>query len=133
MAYLLDVNVVSDLVRNPHGEVAEHVRRVGEANVCTSVIAAAELRFGAEKKGSTRLTHQLEAVLGALEILPFEVPADAVYGAIRARLERAGRPIGGNDFLIAAQALALGLTLVTDNESEFARVEGLKWENWVRR
>jgi tRNA(fMet)-specific endonuclease VapC len=133
MAYLLDTNVVSDLVRNPQGAVAEHVRRVGEANVCTSVIAAAELRFGVEKKGSLRLSRQLEAVLGALEILPFEVPADAVYGEIRARLERAGRPIGGNDLLIAAHALALGLTLVTDNESEFACVEGLKWENWVRR
>ncbi len=113
--------------------VVEHVRRVGEANVCTSVIAAAELRFGAEKKGSIRQSRQLEAVLGALEILPFEVPADAVYGEIRARLERAGRPIGGNDLLIAAHALALDLTLVTDNEAEFARVEGLKWENWVRR
>jgi tRNA(fMet)-specific endonuclease VapC len=113
--------------------VVEHVRRVGEANVCTSVIVAAELRFGAQKKGSLRLTRQLEAVLGALETLPFEVPADAVYGEIRARLETAGRPIGGNDLLIAAHALALGLTLVTDNASEFARVEGLKWENWVRR
>ena len=92
MAYLLDTNVVSDLVRNPQGRVVEHVRRVGEANVCTSVIAAAELRFGAEKKGSLRLTRQLEAVLDALEILPFEVPADVVYGEIRARLEGAGRP-----------------------------------------
>jgi tRNA(fMet)-specific endonuclease VapC len=133
MAYLLDTNVVSDLVRNPQGAVVEHVRRVGEANVCTSVIAAAELRFGAEKKGSIRLARQLEAVLGALEVLPFEVPADAVYGEIRARLERAGRPIGGAGLLIAAHALMLGLTLVTDNASEFARVEGLKWENWVRR
>ena len=133
MDYLLDTNVVSDLVRNPQGAVVEHVRRVGEANVCTSVIVAAELRFGAEKKGSLRLSRQLEAVLGALEVLPFEVPADAVYGEIRARLERAGRPIGGNDLLIAAHALALGLTLVTDNEAEFARVEGLKWENWLRR
>ncbi len=133
MAYLLDTNVVSDLVRDPQGAVAEHVRRVGEANVCTSVIVAAELRFGAEKKASPRLTRQLEAVLGALEVLPFEVPADAVYGEIRAQLEKAGRPIGGNDLLIAAHALTLGLTLVTDNESEFARVEGLKWENWVRR
>jgi len=52
MAYLLDTNVVADLVRNPQGAVVEHVRRVGEVNVCTSVIAAAELRFGAEKKGS---------------------------------------------------------------------------------
>jgi tRNA(fMet)-specific endonuclease VapC len=90
------------------------------------------LRYGAQKKGSASLAAQLEAVLGALAILPFEPPADAAYGLIRARLERLGTPIGGNDLLIAAQAIALGLTIVTDNEAEFARVEGLKWENWLR-
>ncbi len=132
MRYLLDTNILSDLIRNPQGAVVSHIRRVGEANVCTSVIVAAELRFGAEKKGSARLSRQLEAVLGALDISPFEVPADSVYATIRARLERAGRPIGGNDLLIAAQTIALGLTLVTDNEAEFARIEGLKRENWVR-
>jgi tRNA(fMet)-specific endonuclease VapC len=132
MRYLLDTNIVSDLIRNPQGAVVAHIHRVGEANVCTSVIVAAELRFGAEKKGSARLSRQLEAVLGALDIIPFEAPADSVYATIRARLERAGRSIGGNDLLIAAQTIALGLTLVTDNEAEFARIEGLKWENWVR-
>ncbi len=132
MRYLLDTNILSDMIRNPQGAVVSHIRRVGEANVCTSVIVAAELRFGAEKKGSARLSRQLEAVLGALDISPFEVPADSVYATIRARLERAGRPIGGNDLLIAAQTIALGLTLVTDNEAEFARIEGLKRENWVR-
>ena len=71
-------------------------------------------------------------MLSALTILPFAPPADAAYGAIRARLERARRPIGGNGLLIAAQAMALGLTVVTDNEAEFARVEGLRCENWLR-
>ena len=83
------------------------------------------------EKGSPRLTAQLEAVLGALEVLPFEAPADAVYGLIRNRLEQAGRPIGGNDLLIAAQAVALGYTIVTDNEGEFARIDGLPHENWL--
>jgi tRNA(fMet)-specific endonuclease VapC len=67
-----------------------------------------------------------------LEILPFEAPADAVYGRLRASLERVGRPIGGNDLLIAAQATALGYTIVTDNEREFSRIEGLACENWLR-
>jgi len=78
MRYLLDTNIVSDLVRRPQGRIAEHIRRVGEAQVCTSVIVAAELRYGAAKKGSERLTAQLDAVLEALDILPFETPADAV-------------------------------------------------------
>jgi tRNA(fMet)-specific endonuclease VapC len=132
MRHLLDTNVVSDLVRNPQGRVAEHIRRVGEAQVCTSIIVAAELRYGAPKKGSPRLATQLEAVLGALDVLPFEVPADTAYGQIRTRLEQIGRPIGGNDLLIAAQAVALGYTIVTDNEGEFARIDGLLRENWLK-
>lgn len=132
MRYLLDTNVVSDLIRNPQGRVTEHIRRVGEAQVCTSIIVAAELRYGATKRGSLRLTNQLEAVLGALDVLPFEAPADAAYGLIRTQLEQAGTPIGGNDLLIAAQTIALGYTIVSDNEREFARIEGLPRENWLR-
>jgi tRNA(fMet)-specific endonuclease VapC len=131
MRYLLDTNIVSDLVRRPQGRVAEHIREIGEARVCTSVIVAAELRYGAVQMGSQRLTAQLDAVLEALDILPFETPADAVYGAIRARPEQAGQPIGANDLLIAAHALAAGCALVTDNESEFGRIEGLPRENWL--
>lgn len=133
MRYFLDTNIVSDLVRNPQGRVAERIRKVGEAKICTSIIVAAELRYGATKKGSRRLTTQLETVLAALEVLPFEVPADAHYGSVRTRLEQAGKPIGANDLLIAAQALSLGYTLVTDNEREFCRVPGLRSENWLRK
>jgi tRNA(fMet)-specific endonuclease VapC len=133
MRYLLDTNIVSDLVRDPGGRVARHIREVGEALVCTSIIVAAELRYGATKKGSPRLNAQLEAVLGALEVLPFAAPADTVYGLLRARLEQAGQPIGGNDLLIAAQAVALGYAVVTDNEREFARIEELPRENWLRQ
>ena len=132
MRYLLDTNIVSDLVRNPQGKVAQHIRKVGEAQVCTSIIVAAELRYGATKKGSPRLLAHLEAVLGALEVLPFEVPADAAYGLLRTRLEQVGRPIGANDLLIAAQTLSLGYTIVTDNDREFAHVEDLRRENWLR-
>src|SRR5437773_6952167 len=126
MRYLLDTNIVSDLVRNPQGRVAQHIRKVGEAQVCTSIIVAAELRYGAAKKGSPRLSAQLEAVLGVLAVLPFETPADAAYGLLRTRLEQAGTPIGANDLLIAAQTLSLGSTIVTDNEKEFTRVRSLR-------
>lgn len=132
MRYLLDTNIVSDLVRNPQGRVMHRIREVGEAQVCTSIIVAAELRYGAAKKESPRLTAQLEVVLGALDVLPFEAPADTAYGRLRARLEQAGQPIGGNDLLIAAQAVALGYAVVTDNEREFARIDGLPRENWLR-
>ena len=132
MRYILDTNIISDLVRRPNGRVTQHIRRVGEAQVCTSIIVAAELRYGATKRQSRRLATQLEAVLSALEVLPFEAPADAVYGLLRARLEQSGQPIGGNDLLIAAQTMALSHTLVTDNEREFARIDDLPCENWLR-
>ena len=131
MRYLLDTNIVSAVIRDPQGHVTERIREVGEANVATSIIVAAELRYGAAKKGSARLTAQVEAVLGALEVLPFEDPADCVYGVLRAGLEQKGQPIGGNDLLIAAHALSLGFTLVTANEREFSKIEDLPCENWL--
>ena len=130
--YLLDTNIVSDLIRNPQGRAAAKIAEVGEDAVATSIIVAAELRYGATKKASPRLTAQLEAVLGALEVIALETPVDASYGAARVALEAAGTPIGANDLLIAAQALALDMIVVTDNEREFARVDGLKLENWLR-
>jgi tRNA(fMet)-specific endonuclease VapC len=133
LRFLLDTNIVSSLVRDPHGPVARRIAEAGERRVCTSVIVAAELRYGAVKRSSSRLTAQLEAVLGALDVLPLEPPADVRYGELRARLEQAGQLIGPNDLLIAAQALALGCVIVTDNEREFSRVDGLRVENWLRR
>jgi len=132
MRHLLDTNIVSDLVRNPQGRIAMRIAEAGEDAVCTSVIVAAELRYGAAKKGSERLTAQLERVLAGLQIVPLEEPADVAYGKVRAQLEAAGTPIGGNDMLIAAHALSLGCSVVTDNEREFARVAGLSVSNWLR-
>jgi tRNA(fMet)-specific endonuclease VapC len=129
--FLLDTNIVSDLVRHPQGRAAAKIAELGEDAVATSIIVAAELRYGAVKKGSARLATQLEAVLGALEVLPLEAPADTAYGDTRVALEAAGTPIGGNDLLIAAQALALDMTVVTANVSAFSRVRGLKVENWL--
>jgi len=131
LRYLLDTNIVSELVRNPHGVVTDQIVRVGEESICTSIIVAGELRFGAEKKGSERLTFQLEAVLSAIEILPLEEPVDKQYARLRYHLEKAGTPIGPNDMLIAAHALSLGLTLVSANQREFSRVPGLSVEDWL--
>ena len=129
--YLLDTNILSDLVRHPQGRIAQQIARVGEDAVCTSIIVAAELRFGTAKRQSPALTQRVEAILTALEILPLDAPADARYAQLRWHLEAAGTPIGPNDMLIAAHALAEGYTLVTANLGEFARVPNLPVCNWL--
>jgi tRNA(fMet)-specific endonuclease VapC len=131
LAYLLDTNILSDLMRHPAGRIANRIAQT-EQRVCTSIIVIAELKYGIAKVGSRRLAIQLAAILGGIDVLPFETPADVAYAELRTRLERAGRPIGGNDMLIAAHALALDLTLVTANEREFSRVPDLRIENWLR-
>jgi tRNA(fMet)-specific endonuclease VapC len=130
--YLLDTNTLSHLIRQPQGEVAEHIAAVGEENVLTSIIVACELRYGAVKRGSRRLTKQVEVVLGALTVRPLESDVERVYAAIRVALEKKGTPIGAHDMLIAAHARALGAVCVTDNVAEFKRVPTLKVENWLR-
>jgi tRNA(fMet)-specific endonuclease VapC len=128
---MLDTNIISDLVRNPQGKAAKQITRRGEGNICTSIIVAAELRYGCAKSGSTRLLKAVEDLLAEMNILPFDVPADGEYGGIRAELEAAGKPIGANDLLIAAHATATGATIVTANTAEFKRIRGLKVENWL--
>ena len=130
MRYMLDTNIVSDLVRRPGGNVARRAVALERDAIAISVVVAAELRYGAARRGSVRLSRQLEAVLSAIETLPLDEPADRHYGAIRADLERTGRPIGHNDLLIAAHARALGATLVTNNVREFSRVPDLEIEDW---
>jgi tRNA(fMet)-specific endonuclease VapC len=132
MRYLLDTNIVSDLMKTPNGKSATRIAEVGEENVCTSIIVACELRYGVAKKRSVELQRRLQSVLAALDVMNLEPPVDIAYARQRARLEAAGTPIGANDLLIAAHALALDMTLVTDNEREFGRVSGLMVENWLR-
>lgn len=129
--FLLDTNILSDLVRNPQGRVARRIGSEGEKSVCTSIVVASELRFGALKSGSERLAAQLETILSAIDTLPLKPPADRHYARLRQHLEKRGSPIGPNDMLIAAHALALDCTVVTANEGEFSRVPGLKVENWL--
>jgi tRNA(fMet)-specific endonuclease VapC len=132
--YLLDTNILSDLVHHPRSGMAARqlalVRADGRQDISTSIIAAAELRYGVAKRGSTRLARQVETVLRALDVLPFEAPADVIYGRLRTDLERRGQPMGGNDLLIAAHALAAQLTLVSDDRG-FARIPELLRENWL--
>jgi tRNA(fMet)-specific endonuclease VapC len=130
--YLLDTSILSHLIRQPQGRVAARIADVGEANVLTSVIVACELRYAAAKRGSRKLTRQIEAVLGAMTIRPLESDVERVYASIRVALEKMGTPIGAHDMLIAAHARAIGAVCVTDNESEFRRVPVLKVENWLR-
>lgn len=131
LRYMLDTNIVSDLIRNPAGKVAKRLRKIGDDGVCISVVTAAELRFGAARKGSPRLSERVDQILAELTILPFGPPADESYAIIRLALEQAGQPIGPNDLLIAAHARTAGVTLVTANSREFRRVSELKIENWL--
>jgi len=130
-SYLLDTNILSDLIKHPPGTVARRIAAVGEDAVCTSIVVACELRYGAAKKGSPALSGKIGQLLETIEVLPLEDDSDQKYGEIRTTLERAGTPIGANDYMIAAHTLSLGFTLVTDNLGEFSRVAGLKVENWL--
>lgn len=131
LRYLLDTNIVSDLVRRPQGPVARRIATVGEDSICTSIIVAAELRYGARKSGSRQISERIELLLSALEILPLEPPADRRYAELRNHLSRQGTLIGPNDLLIAAHVLATDLMLVTANSREFEHVPSLRVENWL--
>lgn len=131
--YMLDTNIISDMIRNPFGSVAGQIEKLGHQDICTSIIVAAELRYGCAKKGSPKLLARVEGVLETIPVLPLDVPADGEYGGIRAELEAAGQGIGLNDLLIAAHAYTLGLTLVTDNTREFKRIRGLSVQNWLEK
>jgi len=131
--YLLDTNIISEIIRNPAGLAARRIEQIDPKEICTSIVVAAELRYGCAKKGSARLLAKVEAVLETIPVLPLDVPADSQYGNIRSTLEAAGQTIGLNDLLIAAHAHALGLTLITDNTREFNRIRGLGVENWLER
>jgi len=131
LSYLLDTNILSDLIRHPRGRVASRIAAVGEDTICTSIIVASELRFGASKSGSTKLVNRIDIILSALDVLAIKIPADRHYADVRWELTRRGIPIGPNDLLIAAHALSLDITVVTANSGEFSRVPDLKVENWL--
>lgn len=129
--YLLDTNIISNLWKDPQGKVYQHLQKISEDNICTSLIVAAELRLGAAKRQSIALTEWVEAILSRLTVLALEEGVDQEYADIRRELEQSGQLIGSNDLLIAAHARYLGFTLVTDNLREFQRVPNLLIENWL--
>ena len=127
---MLDTNVVSEIMRDPHGFPRARIAELGADGLAISVIVAAELRYSAVKRGSDRLERQIDSAIAKLMVAPFEPPADREYARLRDHLRRAGQPIGPNDLLIAAHALALGLPLVTANVAEFEPVPGLRLIRW---
>lgn len=122
---------MSDLIRRPQGAVARAIVDRRDSEIVTSVVVAAELRYGAARKASSRLQDAVETLLRLVPVIGLEPPVDVVYGALRARLEADGIVLSPHDLLIAAHAMALDATLVTDDQA-FGRVPGLAVENWMR-
>ncbi|MBC7700357.1 type II toxin-antitoxin system VapC family toxin [Aquabacterium sp.] len=129
--FLLDTNICIYTIKQMPPAVIEQLRQHAADTLAVSSITAAELYFGVAKSGSARNRLALSQFLSGLQIMPFDQQAAEVYGDVRAHLERAGTPIGPLDTQIAAHALALGFTMVTNNTREFERVPGLKVENWA--
>jgi tRNA(fMet)-specific endonuclease VapC len=130
-AWMLDTNTLSDLIRTPRGTLVQRLSATEPDALCTSIVVACELRFGARRKGSQVLTQRVEQLLDTLTVLPLDEPADEHYADIRAELERAGTPIGSHDLFIAAHARSRDMTLITHNMREFTRVPGLRVEDWL--
>ena len=131
--YLLDTNIVSFAFRDRPPKVLSRLAQKQSSELAISAITLAELRFGADKSSAARRYHALiDTFVVRVPALPFDVAAATAYGRLRASLASRGTPIGPLDTLIAAHALSLGATLVTNNLREFRRVEGLIIEDWTR-
>lgn len=128
--YLFDTNILSALIKQPASPLADRVFTLDREMFCTSIIVASELRYGAVKKGSRKLSSRVEQLLEQIDIIPLQIDVSHHYAAIRTPLESTGKPIGSNDLFIASLCLSLGLTLITANIREFTRVPGLMAENW---
>jgi tRNA(fMet)-specific endonuclease VapC len=129
--YLLDTNILTDLIKHPDGPVRKRIAEVGEENICTSIVVACALRFGARKKNAPALTKRIEQLLQTIEVLPLAEDVDRTYAKVRTALEKKGRSIGANDLLIGAHALNERCVWVTHNGSEFAPIAGLKIDDWL--
>jgi len=131
--YLLDTNIISDLIRNREGACRRRLEALDAEvdEVGTSIVVSAELKFGALKQGAATLAKRIEAALASIPIHPLGDAVDSLYAEVRAGLERMGQPIGANNMWIAAHALSLDAILVTDNTAEFSRVARLRLENWI--
>lgn len=128
---LLDTNICIYIINQKPPHVIERFKGFSAGEIGVSSVVAAELAFGVQKTGSARNRQALELFLAPLTIAPFDAACVWSYAKLRAHLEKIGQPIGSLDTMIAAQALALDLPLVTNNEKEFSRVPKLRLENWV--
>jgi tRNA(fMet)-specific endonuclease VapC len=128
--YLLDTDSVSYALRG-QGEVGARIRDLRPSDLCISAITLAELRYGAERKGSRKLHHLIDTFASAIEVVSFDEGAAIEFGRLGNILADRGTPIGEFDVLIAAHAVALRCTLVTNNVRHFSKVPGLSVENWA--
>lgn len=130
--YMLDTDICIYIIKNKPITVLEKFRSLRPGQLSMSAITFAELMNGAKKSHQIdKNIRKLNELSEFINIMPFDRKAAVAYGDVRSILEKKGQKIGGNDLLIAAHALSVGSTLVTNNEKEFCRVEGLKVENWV--
>lgn len=132
MRFMLDTTTCVDLIRRRRERIVRRMQRLPPDDLCVSSVTLSELEYGAAKSanpGKNRFA--LAEFMTPLHVAPYDDAVAPVYGRVRAELERAGTPIGPLDTMIAAHALSLGLTVVTDNEREFRRVSGLKVQNWA--
>src|SRR3990172_3695005 len=129
--YLLDTNTCVYVIRRRPEAAFRRLDEAAADEVALSVITAFELEVGALRAQGRRYSDAVRSFLGEFSILPLDNSAREVYGRLRTGLERRGEVIGAHDMLIAAHALALDATLVTNNEKEFKRIKGLRIENWV--
>ncbi|TXT34155.1 MAG: PilT protein domain-containing protein [Comamonadaceae bacterium] len=131
--WMLDTNILSKVIKQPDGALGQRLREISDVHpgaLVTSIINECELRFGAARVNSLTLHTKISNLLLLIPALALTANVVEHYATIRTELERQGTPIGPNDTLIAAHALALGATLVS-GDAEFARVPGLRFENWL--
>jgi len=131
LAWMLDTNTLSALIKFPRGPLVVRIAALEPDSLCTSIVVACELRFGAQRRGSAVLQAKVDELLSNLTVLGLDEDVDRHYADIRCALERAGTPIGSHDLFIAAHARSRGLSLVTHNTREFLRVPGLLVEDWL--
>lgn len=127
---MLDTDHVGYALRG-RGNVADVLLQHRPSALCLSALSVAELRYGADKRGSKKLHRLIDAFTNGMDVMAFDDEAALQYGSLAARLAKRGVPIGQFDTLIAAHAMSLGVSLVTNNVRHFSRVKGLKVENWV--
>ena len=128
--YMLDADTVSYALRG-HGQVGARLLDHQPSELCISAITLAELNFGAEAKRSQKIRRAIRSFIKDVAVVPFDEASAARFAVVAASLASRGQPIGVYDTLVAAQALCLGLTIVTNNTRHFSRVPGLAVENWA--